>query len=287
MRHFDPARPSPTARWVLPLILVPLVLVLVGVGLLLLAPRRLAYTLSADALLVEAALGPVDMGRSVPRASIQAARQVTLSGARRVAGTAMPGFCHGRWRFDDIGTVWLAGTCGPEAVLVEVQGEDRPVVINPADPAALLAALQDGGTGRFDPLPTQAPDAEWLLVSLLLLLPVGGTGALVVLSPRRLRFDVGEGALLVRTLWGTRRVPLSGATVRPDPAARPTLRMFGIGMPGHQVGRYRIGGRTAQLYLSNVKHAVWVEPAQGLPVLVSPEDVDGFLAAAKAQGARG
>lgn len=285
MLSFRPATPTSSARTAaIVLVAVVLILALVPAGLLM-APRSLSYRLDPSTLQVEARMGPLDLGRTVERSRVREARPITVRGASRQAGTAVDGFCHGRWSIDEVGVVWMATSCTSEAVLVEIEGEEHPWVLSPVDPAAFLAAIPSG-TGSFEAMPSPPASPFLAFAGVFVFALVAGTFGLLLISPARLRFDVGEGSLWVRTAWGTRRVPLEGATLRADPQARPTLRLFGIGMPGHQVGRYRVSGRTAQIYVSDVRKAVWVEPSQGLPVLITPEDVDGFLIAARqAQGA--
>ncbi|MFT4975309.1 MAG: hypothetical protein ACI8S6_001196 [Myxococcota bacterium] len=190
--------------------LVLVVLLAVGMGsLVLLAPHHVAYRLTVDTLIVEAPLGPWDQGRRFDRSAVRSARSVTLTGGARHAGTGLPDFCLGRWGQQGIGEVWQATTCGPDAVLLDIEGD----------------------------------------------------------------------ALLVRTVWGVRRVSLAGAAVRAAPGVRLGWRLFGLGMPGQQLGWYRVGGRTVLVYLTNADCAVWVESAEGRALLLSPQDVGGFIAA--------
>lgn len=283
MKSFRPAVPSSSAR-IVAAVAGGLVLVLALIpAVLLLTPRSLSYRLDAETLQAEARMGPFNLGRTVNRSRVEAASVIQVRGASRQSGTAISGFCHGRWHLDDVGVVWMATSCTAEAVLVEIEGEDHPWVLSPVDPEAFLAALPSD-QGTFEVMPSSPASPVLAFSGFFVFCLVAGVFGLLLVSPARLRFDIGEGSLWVRTAWGTRQVSLAGASVRAAPDARPTLRLFGIGMPGHQVGRYRVSGRTAQIYLSDVRKAVWIEPAEGLPVLISPEDVDGFLlAAAEAQ----
>lgn len=282
--HFLPAAPAGSAhRLVMGLVTLALLLTLLPTFLLL-GPRRLEYELDAEGLRVTARLGPLDLGRQATRAALGDARQVSAVGARRLAGSELPGFCHGRWHLPEVGEVWMASSCTPELVLLTVAGEPRPWAISPVDPEAFLAALPDG-QGRFEVMPSPPPTPVILVSGLFVVAMLAATVAVLWLSPRRLRYELRDGALLVHTAWGRRRVDLAGARVGADPTAKPTLRLFGIGLPGHQVGRFRVSGRTAQIYLTNRQQAVWVEPAEGLPLLLSPADPAAFVAAAIERGA--
>lgn len=280
MPDFRPAPPGSTGR-ILLVVLVALCLPLSLLPLFLLAgPRTMAYHLEGEELTVEARLGPLDLGRTIPRDRVTASTAVTITSAHRQAGTAVDGFCHGRWSAEPVGVVWMATSCTNDVVKLDVDGHDHPWLLSPLDREAFLAALP-AGDGTFEVLPAPPGSPALAITGLLVGLLIAGTGALLVISPQRLRYELLPGALRVHTAWGTRVVSLVGAGIRPEPGVRIGIRLFGIGMPGHNVGRFRVGGRTAQLYLSDPAKAVWIEPTEGLPVLLSPEDLDGFLTAAR------
>lgn len=282
--HFHPAAPAGSAhRLVMVLVTLALLLALLP-ALLILGPRRLEYELDAESLRVTARLGPLDLGRQAPRTALGAGRVVSAAGVKRLAGSELPGFCHGRWYLPEVGDVWMASSCTPELVLLPVAGEERPWALSPVDPEAFLAALPQG-RGRFEVMPSPPPSPIILASGLFVVAMLTASATLLWLSPRRLRYELREGELLIHTAWGQRRVSLAGARVGADPTAKPTLRLFGIGLPGHQVGRFRVSGRIAQIYLTNRQQAVWVEPAQGLPVLLSPAAPGAFVAAAIERGA--
>lgn len=284
MATFRPAPASSMAR-VAQVVLVLLVAV-VGIiaALVLAAPRHVAYRLTEDQLIVEAPLGFWEQGRSFDRDALRSGRTATLTSGRRYAGTGLPDFCLGRWGQAGLGEVWQATTCGPDAVVFEVEGLGMPLVLSPAERTAFLDAAHSGQTGDFAAAPPpQSAHSGWLsLLGISMVLMFAGLVALMVLSPLRLRYEIADQELRIHTVWGTRRVSLVDARVRADPDARLSVRLFGIGMPGHQLGLYRAGGRTVLAYLTSRRHGVWVEPARGRPVLLSPQDATGFIEAARA-----
>jgi hypothetical protein len=60
-------------------------------------------------------------------------------------------------------------------------------------------------------------------------------------------------------------------------------RVAGSGMPGYYTGRFRENGQATRMYATDLKAMVLVEGPDR--VLLSPEDLDGFLAALKREGA--
>lgn len=285
-RTFPPARPTATMRalyWSLVVVLV------LGTGFtaLLFAPApELGYRVTEDALYVDAELGVMDLGKHFPLEAIETVRRVQVGDAWRFAGTGAPGLCEGGWHAEQTGDAWFATTCGADAVLLDGEHITRPIVLTPADPQAFMAAVQSGIPGGFAAADPGPPPPWWALVRFGPLAVALGLGVLLVGSPAVLRFEVGDGRLTVRTLWGRREVPLAGATFVAAPEGRAALRVFGVGMPGHQVGRYRKDGRFVQVYLTRREHSVRVVPLEGVQLVLSPEDVAGFTAALVEHGAR-
>lgn len=285
-RTFLPARPTTTMRALYWLLVVVLVL---GTGFtaLLFAPApELGYRLTGDTLHVDAQLGVMDLGKSFPLAAVENARRVQVGDAWRFNGTGAPGLCEGAWHSEATGDAWFATTCGPDAVMLWGESITRPIVLTPADPPGFIAAVESGTAGAYAAADPGPPPPWWALVRFGPLVLAVGLGILFVGSPRALRFEVGSGTLTVRTLWGRREVPLSGATFVAAPEGKASLRLFGVGMPGHQIGRYRKDGRFVQVYLTRREKTVRIAPLDGVHVVLSPEDVAGFTAALGSEGAQ-
>jgi hypothetical protein len=284
-QQFRPAAAKSTGRIVIGIVL----LVVVGAAGILVAavawlPREIRYEVTADALTVRLRAGVWRVGRVVPLAAITAVRPLELGRGRRLVGTAMPGYCVGRFSYDDLGAVWQATSCGRSVVRIEAAGETLPVLVAPADRDAFLAALSSRQPGSFAPAPFP-PAPGWTWVQLALLAPLLVVPMLVAtffLAPGRLRYEVGQGELVVRTMMGARRFPLAGATARRCTPGR-VAKLAGNGLPGYYTGWFYLDGGRARVYATRLADGVLVEgPAR---VFVTPAVVEPFLAALRANGA--
>jgi hypothetical protein len=61
--------------------------------------------------------------------------------------------------------------------------------------------------------------------------------------------------------------------------------MLGIGLPGFQLGLYRIDGQNVRVALTDRDRGVWVRLAGGPTWVVTPADPDAFVAALRDHGA--
>ena len=247
-------------------------------------PRAIRYDVSADSLRVMLRTGWWRTGREVPLAAITSVRPIELGPGRRTMGSTMPGYCVGSYTFVGLGEVWLATSCGRAAVLVEAAGQPRPVVVAPADRDAFRAALSSRRAATFAP-PPGTPMPGWNVVRLLSLLPVLLIPALVAtffVAPGRLRYEVGQGELLVRTLIGTKRFPLAGATARRLTPGR-IFKVAGNGLPGYYTGGYRLDGGSARVYATRLADGVLLEGTKR--VFVTPAEVDAFVEELNRNGA--
>lgn len=118
-------------------------LVILGVLLAVvffLAPRRLAYALAPDALVVSRLTGRT----ALPYAGMRARRTAGRLGVR-LLGTGLPGYLTGQFSFgpDGPGRVRAAASRGTGGVIVESGGQ--PHFLTPADPDAFLRALERRG----------------------------------------------------------------------------------------------------------------------------------------------
>ena len=247
-------------------------------------PRAIRYEVSADSLRVMLRTGWWRTGSEVPTAAITRARPVELGPGRRTVGSTMPGYCVGSYVFAGLGEVWLATSCGRSAVLVEVAGQPRPVVVAPADRDAFLAALSSRRAATFAPA-AGPPMPGWTAIRLLSLLPVLLIPLLVAtffIAPGRLRYEVGQGELLVRTLIGTKRFPLAGATARRLTPGR-IFKVAGNGLPGYYTGWYRLDGGSARVYATRLVDGVLLEGTKR--VFVTPAEVEAFMEELRRNGA--
>jgi Bacterial PH domain len=254
---------------------------LVGLGgaSILFARPHLAYTLTADALVIDARLGWWPGGRTIPRGAITNPRREAPGPGKRTAGTAVPGFCQGRFRYDGLGAVWQATDCGRKVVALDTP--DGVVLVSPADRGEFLRALTSGATGAFSPLPAPPgrPGAEaWIVLALALPLP-----ALAWRVRRPIVYRIDGASLEVPGLMSSKRVGLAGAKVRRVALER-VWRLGGASLPGLHVGTYRASIGMLHIAATTLTEGLLVEDGDDR-VYVSPADADGFLAAAARGGA--
>ncbi|MBN1334856.1 MAG: hypothetical protein JXB39_02740 [Deltaproteobacteria bacterium] len=115
---------------------------------------------------------------------------------------------------------------------------------------------------------------------------VATSGLLVgwmILGPRRLRYEVVQGHLVVRTVLATRRFALSGRSARRT-GVHARLRLAGTGIPGYHTGWFLLDVGATRAYATRFDDGVLLE---GKPrVFVSPADPEALLAALRARGVR-
>lgn len=216
-------------------------------------------------------------------ATVVAVEEVHLGRGRRVAGTAMPGYCVGRFSYDDLGRVWQATDCSHDALVLR-RANDNPVVLTPPDPERFRAALEAGGGYEASQDPPQT-GRGWIFIKLLVLMsPLAAltVPAVFLFAPNRLRYRVISGGLEVTTLLGSRRFVTAGCTARPH-RPRVGMRLWGTGAPGYYTGTYRVDGANTKIYTTSVKEGVLIE-GPGVRVVVNPENEDGFLHAIRTMG---
>jgi hypothetical protein len=286
MHEFRPPERRPRARLLLAVVLVATALIpLVTLVSLATGFDAVAITLRGGTLDVHTG-APFTGDRSVRLADVRELRLVDLRGGRRVAGTALPGYCVGRFHYPDLGTVWQATECGGRAVLVRADGEELPLLLGAPDPEALLAQVRSGEEGTVVLAP---PDKRPIVIVALILVPallltVGMLGTLLLAGPGRMLYVVGGGSLAVRTLFGRQEWPLAGARARTYTPSR-LWRTAGTAAPGYVTGRFREGGRPTRVYATDVKEPMVLFESEGVRVLLSPRNREGFLAALHQEGA--
>src|SRR5690606_26124258 len=151
-------------------------------------------------------------------------------------------------------------------------GEPGAVGLDPAGRSFPPAA----GAGR---IPAANPLMFLLLFEVLL---VGALVWLVVRGRRSLLYRVGPEGIGVRHLFGWHRFPWNRIReVRRVEGVR-AFRVMGAALPGYYAGSFRaraLGG--VQVYATDLRGpTVLIDRVGGGKALISPADVDGFLAAA-------
>jgi hypothetical protein len=227
----------------------------------------------------------IDGDRAFPCSAVTDVSEVQLSASRRVGGTALPGYCTGRFWHPETGTVWEAGNCSSRELLMAVASERWPILITPPDvqefrallkaPRNIAIALPAGDTGSVRAL-AGAMAMGIVLVAVLLM-------ATFLVAPRRLLYGVGGGELVVRTLFRRRSWALRYLNVCSYVPNRPA-RIIGSSFPGYYTGMFREQGRSLLVYATDLAKGVLLEGTQR--IYLSPDDLEGFLAVLIAEGAR-
>jgi hypothetical protein len=123
-----------------------------------------------------------------------------------------------------------------------------------------------------------------LLVLAFSLIPLGlFLAAYIAVAPRRLRYRIEPGVLIIRTWLVTRRFEISGAPARRWSPGR-AFRIAGTAVPGYFAGLFRADGANVRMYATAERDGIAI--AAGRTVFVTPPDNTAFLAALRAAGAR-
>ena len=272
----------PTSRWSFALIFGILAVTLGAVFMsmtVLIAPAHVSYAVSADHVKIEANLGPFDHSRTLARPEITAARLVNLHGGARIAGTGLPDYCQGEWRYPELGMVWQVTTCTPTGVVLET--EEGRVVVSPQDREAFIAAVQSGEAREFPAVPGASRGVlPWMGAIPLLIL-----GALALLFSKiwGVSYQIEHGALRVPANLRTLSVPLAGAKVARYSPER-IWRLVGTGLPQLYLGLYRVDGRNMHVAATRRSDGVLVEGERVM--WITPEDPEAFLQEAERAGAK-
>ncbi len=244
-------------------------------------------------------------GRFIPRASLQvnAARVLDLGAepgfapVSRTNGTGLPNYQSGWFRLANGSKALLFVTDWSRAVIVPAN-ENFQFVVSPAEPRAFLAALEQPASAAAifpisaaaAPLTSTLPGL-FLIPGLLIPLAVAALLAYIAYSTQRVTFEVSREGLRIRGDLFGRLIPSSSLRVedakivdlKKEPAHRPVLRTFGVGMPGYGSGWFRLKDwGKALLFLTDTSCAVYLPTTDGYALLISPADPEGFLAALRA-----
>lgn len=264
------------------------------------AQRSLSLTVDPSGLNVKFGLGSI----SIPADEIAGVTLVESPGSLgRVAGAALRGLQMGWYRLEDYGRVYRLTTGGRPLVYVDTAAgaqrarPDTRYVFSPEDAEGFTALLQSvaggrstsaGGSGPAEATFRSAPAKSVLgdpvmIFAILITLPIGIFMPILVRRGRLgMRYEVGPEGIRVHHLgaksyrWGSIR------SVRMLDAPIPKMiRIMGAGLPGYFAGHFRaaeLGG--IQVYATRLEPPVILLETGVSKVLISPEDIHGFLEAA-------
>ena len=284
-REFRP--PIRKSRFALIFGVVLAVITLLGgavLGAVALGSSQVSYTIRSGTLTVDSG-SFIDGKRTFAVADVTDARALTVSDGTRMRGTGAPGVCTGLWWYPSVGEVWQATNCSSRAVLLQVTGQERPILVSPPDPDAFVTELKPGTN---DSIVLPPGDATVMRVvpgvgALVLVLSAVLLTMLFVVGPKRMRYVVADGELSVHTIFSRRSFDARELRARLHVPAV-TLRLAGTAFPGYYTGLFRADGVTTRVYATQLKsEGVLLEgPAR---VFLSPEDPAALLKALGEAGA--
>ena len=260
-----------------------------------------AYRVSPDGLHVR--YGFINLW--IPADEIEAVTFVADPGPlRRVEGVGLPEVQRGWWTTEDGRRLYRLTTVRHDVVWVDTADDAttaRPgtrYMFSPEQPqrfVELLEAVRRGqaeerGLGPegvvFAPAvgsaghPAANPLNIFLAVETLIM------GALPILlwhGRRSLRYRVIDEGIMIRHLFGEHRLKWDGVkNIRLLQAPLRGVRVIGASLPGYYVGSFSLRGLgSARVYATDLRRGplVLVEHRPAGNVVLSPADVDGFMAA--------
>ncbi len=248
-----------------------------------LMPPTLIYEIDSSRLTIRTSTGLKENAKVVELGRIYEAQPTLLRGGQLRMGREKPGYCVGLFHFGSVGEAYLASNCSDRAVVLKASGEVAPIVLTPPDGNAFIKALYAAQPARFE-APSNMRGAG-LVLALLLLLLVLVAAALVVwlwLAPRRLRYEVEGGQLVVQTLFRRLSFPIAGTRVK---VHRPLMggHLSGFHLPGYWIGSYTLDTMATSVFASVKDEGVLVESEGRL--FLTPQDRTGLVTALEAAGA--
>ena len=247
-------------------------------------PRALDYEVDGEKVVVTNGLKIHPTRRVFPLNTITSATAVRLKPGKRVAGTSLPGYCSGHFRFPDLGDCTLATTCSRDAVLLRTTENARPMVITPGRREAFLAAL--GGNERYrETIRLGDGGTTWRWFRILTSLGAAATLFIPViffLSPGRLKYRITPGFVEVDLTFWTKRFDTTNCLARLyDPET--FTKVMGSSLPGYHSGRFSLDGMITRVYATSPRNGVLIE-SPDLRLFLSPEDPHAFLEGLRAHG---
>lgn len=305
-REFLPTQ-GPRSPWVTAM--------LVGLLLVTLSPlvlyvyygtvhHGLALTVGPEGLSVSFGVGHID----IPVEDIANVAYVAEPPRlRRAFGAGMAGLQMGWYNLDGYGRVYRLTTVGRPLVYVDTRPDAREArpdtryVFSPEEAerfAALLQAAVAGGVAEdvsvqngaasgdsvvFRSMPSTSVFADAIMiVTLVLTLPIGFICLYVLRKgPVGMRYGVGPDGVSVYH-FGRRRYRWDSvrAVRRIDEPLPRMWRMMGAAMPGYYTGDFKAGELgSLKVYATRLQPPLVLLETRVGKLLLSPEDVDGFLAA--------
>jgi len=213
------------------------------------------------------------------------ARPVQLQRGKRRVGTAMPGYCAGRFSFPTLGSVDLASDCRRNAVALHLKDSSRPLVLTPGDRNTFLSAL--AGEGRYAEVFHPGADASpgWKVlktVFALILLPAFAIPIIFFVSPAKLRYEVQQGSVEIHTLIGVRRFSIDNCFAQLY-CPQSSMKTIGSSLPGYHAGKFRVDGISTRVYATDLTQGVLIE-GPDLRLFLNPEEPRAFLEALRSFG---
>lgn len=244
----------------------------------ILLPRTLSYAIHDQKLIVTKGLTIRPSEKVIPLKMIIKARPVQLQRGKRRVGTAMPGYCAGRFSFPTLGSVDLVSNCSRNAVKLELKDAPRPLVLTPGNRQAFLSAL--GNEGRYEELFHPGTDSGpgWKILRVLfglILLPTFAIPLIFFVSPSQLRYEVHKEAIEIHLLSGVRRFSIGNCLAYPY-SPKSSMKTMGSSFPGYHAGRFRVDGMPTRVYATDLKKGVLIE-GPDLRLFLNPEDPRAFL----------
>lgn len=248
-------------------------------GWTLFAPHRAQVSVEARVLTVTAGAAPFTTVRQVPVADLVSMRPVQAVGGRRAGGTALPGYCVGRFSYPELGEVWQATSCQPDALLLTFRSLERPLLVAPEPRGVFLLVVNVGGRFTAEPIRPLPGAWRWGLAALALPMPLLTVflALLFFSAPARLAYTVRPGSVEIATIFGTRTLPTSGLSARRH-RPRVGIRLWGTALPGYLHGWFRVDRLRTRVYATDVTGDC-VLLSNGGRTLLSPADPDELLAA--------
>jgi len=303
-REFLPA-PPPKKPWATVLVGFLLVVAffasLLPLGMCLyygFVQRELTFVVDEGGLSVRFGVGRIDIPLS-DIAFVQYVADPPHMG--RVGGAGMAGLQMGWFHLPGYGRVYRLTTAARPVVYVDTRpdaAQARPglrYVFNPQDPerfVALLEALRAGqaatpAPAEFRPAPAASVFGDALLIAVIVFtLPVGALCLYFVVhrlakGPRAMVYRVGPDGIGVRHFrWRLYKWESVRGVRRFDEPLSRVWRTIGVSMPGYYAGDFTVRPLGAvALYVTRLAPPLVLVDTKLGKVLISPEDVEGFLAA--------
>lgn len=130
-------------------------------------------------------------------------------------------------------------------------------------------------------------------IGAVVLLAIVAVAALVALGMRTPHVTVTPEGLTIRNSLFGRTIPIADLRIAEarvierdqEPRLAPRWRTWGVGLPGHLSGWFRLNdGETALAFLGPANRALYIPTRKGHVVLVTPDDPDALLLSLRRAG---